>query len=286
VLGLARFAMKSPVHAGILAALIAVVPMGYLLSAPLVALVTLRYGFSTGTRVLICAMIGGGISWYLSGMPFQFIALPYIMILAVVLRETKSWSRTLIVGSILGAFIALGIELTLSEFFDALSSSFYEVSRQVEPEVASVFVEFGDMRAFYGVLFSRFQFESTVMLLVLSRYWQAHLYNPGGFKVEMQSMRFTAYEVAVLAVCVLIALVLKQSAAIMLFGIPLIFAGLVLLHGIVAKLKLGGQWLVAFYIALILVNQIIIPLLVLASIIDAALNIRARISDRADSDNE
>ena len=61
-MGLARFAMKSQLNAGVLAAGFAALPLLYALSAALVALVTLRRGATEGTRVLLWSLAGGLVS--------------------------------------------------------------------------------------------------------------------------------------------------------------------------------------------------------------------------------
>jgi hypothetical protein len=141
------------------------------------------------------------------------------------------------------------------------------------------------LKPIVGYLILSSQVFESLLALLLARYWQAGLYNPGGLKAEMHVMRFSLLEAAFLVVAVALSFVI-QPAAIMLFGIPFIFAGMALMHGVVAKLKLGGQWLVALYIALVLFNQILVPLLVMLVLVDVFVNIRARIPERAEPDNE
>jgi hypothetical protein len=144
---------------------------------------------------------------------------------------------------------------------------------------------FESLKPVVGYMILGSQLMETLLALLLARYWQAGLYNPGGLKAEMHQLRFTAQEAVALIVAVALALFL-QPAAMMLFGIPFIFAGLAFMHGIVAKLKLGGQWLVALYIAMLPFNQIIVPLLVLIVLVDSFVDIRSRVAERPGSDDE
>jgi hypothetical protein len=284
VLGLARFAMKSPLHTGILAALLAVVPLLYVFSAALVALATLRHGLTAGTRILVFAFIGGLVSWQLSGVPLSLVVLAMGAILAVVLRETQSWSRTLLVGSVLGVVLAFLAQALFQEQFSALIESVRSMMI-IDEQGSAQWQVFESLKPVVGYMILGSQLMETLLALLLARYWQAGLYNPGGLKAEMHQLRFTAQEAVVLIVAVALALFL-QPAAMMLFGIPFIFAGLAFMHGIVAKLKLGGQWLVALYIAMLPFNQIIVPLLVLIVLVDSFVDIRSRVAERPGSDDE
>lgn len=284
MLGLARFAMKSPKHLGILAALFAVVPMLYVFSAALVALTTLRHGFTAGTRVLLWAMIGAIVSWQLSGVPFSMLVLSMATILAFVLRSTQSWSRTLLVGALLGIGLAVVAQGLFQEQFDAIVESIQALISEGDESSANWLV-MEMLRPSVGFVILSSQYFEALLALLLARYWQAGLYNPGGLKAEMHAMRFTWQEAIVWMVAISLA-IMYQPFAIMLLGIALIFAGMALIHAIVAKLKLGGQWIVAAYIALILFNQIILPLLVLAVLVDSVIDIRSRIPERTQSDNE
>lgn len=284
MLGLARFAMKSPLHTGILAAFLAAVPMLYLFSAALVALTTLRHGLTAGTRILAVAFLGGLVSWQLSGLPLSLVVLVLSALLALVLRESLSWSRTLLVGAVLGVVLAALAQAMFGMQFSAVIDSIQSaVAVNGSDSVEWRLLEAAKSVAGYLVMSS--QFLETILAVLLGRYWQAGLYNPGGLKAEMHQLRFTVQEVVALTIAVIAAFVL-QPAALMLFGIPLIVVGMATMHGIVAKLKLGGQWLVALYIALILFNQIIVPLLIMLVLVDTFFDIRSRIRPRPESDNE
>jgi len=284
VLGIARFAMKSPLHTGILAALFAVVPVLYVFSAALVALTTLRFGLTAGTRILIFAFVGSLVSWFLSGVPLSLLVLVLVTFLAVTLRETQSWGRTLLVSVVLGLIFAMISQSLFQDLLDSLMNIFQQIVSAGRVGSAQwQLIEAIKPMAGYILLTS--QIAEALLALLLARYWQAGLFNPGGLKAEMHSLRFTWQEASLLIVAMLIAL-LMQPGALMLFGIPFIFAGMALIHGIVAKLKLGGQWLVAMYIGLFLLNQIIVPLLILFVLVDTFFDIRKRIPELPNKDNE
>lgn len=284
MLGLARFAMKSPTHTGVLAALLAAVPMLYVFSAALVALTTLRHGLTIGTRILAVALLGGLLSWLMTGIPLSLVVLVLVTLLAVVLRETKNWGRTLILGAGLGLLLAFLAQSIFQAQFSAILEAVQNAITGGRTDSAE-WQLLESLKPVMGYLILTSQVMEGLLALLLARYWQAGLYNPGGLKAEMHSLRFSVTEIVALVIAIGLS-ILIQPAAIMLFGIPFIFAGMALMHGVVAKLKLGGQWLVALYIALILFNQILVPLLVLAVLVDTFVDIRSRIPQRPGSDNE
>lgn len=284
MLGLARYAMKSPLQTGVLAALFAVIPMLYLLSAALVALTTLRHGLSYGTRILVSALFGGVISWYLTGVPLSLLVLVLSAVMAEVLRVTEGWARTMVFGSLVGLLLAFIAQSVFEPQFNSILDSIQQVlivggSKTQEWHVLE------SVRPWVGYLVVGTQVMEALLSLLLARYWQAGLYNPGGLKAEMRELRFTRQEVFFLAGATLVSL-LYLPGAIVLFGVPLVFVGLALMHGIVTKLRLGGQWLVAIYISALLFSQYILPLLVLVVIVDSMFDIRSRIPERTKSDNE
>src|SRR5690606_20902856 len=110
---------------------------------------------------------------------------------------------------------------------------------------------------------------TSVLCLLLARYWQAALYNPGGFGVEFRALRYPA-GVTTLLVAVAVGLIvfgLQLRTWSMICVIPLTFAGLALIHARVAVRGGGSTWLVIFYIAW-LIFDLVKLLVVLAAVAD------------------
>ena len=118
---------------------------------------------------------------------------------------------------------------------------------------------------------------TAVLCLLLARYWQALLYNPGGFGGECKALY---YPPAVAALLALLTVGLASMGAsyrtwAMICVIPLMFAGLALVH---ARAEVRGQgkgWLAFFYVAWLIFDPV--KLLVLfAAIADSWINFRQR----------
>ncbi|BBI52155.1 hypothetical protein HORIV_45760 [Vreelandella olivaria] len=118
---------------------------------------------------------------------------------------------------------------------------------------------------------------AAILCLALARSWQAGLYNPGGFREEFHALRLTPKELAVLAVIGVIGMLLGAHAVAMLGWIPLLVAGVALVHGFIGIKGMNGLWLVAFYVLLITTWPTILIVLLLG-LIDTFANVRARLA--------
>ena len=103
------------------------------------------------------------------------------------------------------------------------------------------------------------------------------MYNPGGFREEFHALRLTPKELAVLVVIGVIGMLLGAHALAMLGWIPLLVAGVALVHGFIGIKGMNGLWLVAFYVLLITTWPTILIVLLLG-LIDTFANVRARLA--------
>jgi hypothetical protein len=122
---------------------------------------------------------------------------------------------------------------------------------------------------------------SVTLCLMLGRWWQSLLYNPGGFKDEFQSFRLPQPLVIVLLV---VAIGLGMLGVdywfwALIVALPFIFAGFGLVHGLAAKRQLNGVWLGFFYFSWLLLDPLKLVLL-LAVIVDSWYDLRARVTNR------
>ncbi|MCH2994031.1 hypothetical protein K3W78_14720, partial [Listeria monocytogenes] len=90
-------------------------------------------------------------------------------------------------------------------------------------------------------------------------YWQASLYNPGGFGREFRSLRLAPAVAVILLLGAVVVPALEVQAAVLgpLCSVPLIIAGVALGHGLIAPKRLAGGWLVGLYLAVLLLGNLI-----------------------------
>ncbi|BES72611.1 hypothetical protein RE428_36290 [Marinobacter nanhaiticus D15-8W] len=278
---LAQFAMRGPLQASGVAAVTTAVPLLFWIGAAVVGLVILRLGLSQGLNVGLWALLPAlGWSWF-GNDPTALFVLVQVVVMVAVLRATTSWEKTLLTGS--GLALVTGVLLPV--FFPQLLKDLVDTAvafyQQYNPDVASELG--GRLESVVGRVMTASMAGTYLIIAVavalLARNWQAKLYNPGGFRAEFHALRLSR-PVAVLCVAAMfIAPVLDLNPVLVSWaaGLPLLIAGLGMIHGIVGARKMSVQWLVLFYIALVLLSPSLMLLLLILAFVDSWLDFRGRI---------
>ncbi|MCK2149169.1 MULTISPECIES: hypothetical protein [Marinobacter] len=279
---LAQFVMRGPLQASAVAAVTTAVPLLFWIGAAVVGLVILRLGISKGLNVGLWALLPAlGWSWF-GQDPTALAVLLQVMLMASVLRTTLSWERALLGGSFLAIVTGLMLPVIYPGLLDDLVQagvSFYE---QYNADVARTLG--GDLeqviRDTMNASMAGTYLATGIGMTMLARSWQAGLYNPGGFRSEFHALKLSPAVAVVCAVIMVIGPVLGLNSMLLVWvaGTPLFLASLALIHGIVGRKKLSGQWLVLFYIALVLLGPSLMILLVVLAFVDSWLDIRKRIT--------
>lgn len=296
--GLANFIMRGRLQALV----VAVAGAGSLLfcwiSAAAIALVTLRRGAGQGGWLLLWAVLPAGALMLAFGDSGPLALLLGTGALALVLRLTVSLPLAILasvpVGLVTGWAVAVFGGPVLEQmllFFDQFLGS---LEQQMAAEGATVVtlprptaLQVAGMLGAANAVFS-------VLCLLLARWWQAALYNPGGFGSEFRALYYPPAVSSLLVVAALglasLGLEYRSWAAICV--VPLTAAGLALLHARVAIRGRGAGLLTGFYIAWVLFDLAKI-MVVIAALADSWLGFRQRwqasigtdVSRRDDSDD-
>lgn len=268
---LAEFVMKGRRQAIIAVMLLGCIPLLNFLSAVIVALVVLRKGLQEAGFVLVWAILPIGV-WAMAGDPVPLIVLLGICGLASLLRETESWEFTLLAAIAVGASVEIYLRLqpaVLDLVFQQLES--YLETNNLQGIPIEDLREL--MTSFIGAVYMFF----SVVLLMLARWMQASLYNPGGFQVEFHGLRIEQKVGLLLVGLMLLANfgVLIPSAWSVYLILPLLFSGVALIHAMVARKKLSSMWLAAFYAFLVM--PVVVNMVVLLALVDSWYDFRARV---------
>lgn len=269
--GLAEYVMTGRRQAMIAVLLLGLIPLANLLNPVVVGLVTLRKGFKEGIVIFAWAFLPV-VAWAVTGDVVPVMMLLGITCLAVLLRETESWEFVLL------AAIAVGL---MVEFYFRLQPEVLNVLiSQVDEYLQSNNQQGIDIEQVRNVMLSVmgavYMFLS-IVLLMLARWMQASLYNPGGFQQEFHRLRIEQ-RVALPLVGVLLLMSFGEfipSGWVLYLVLPLIISGVALVHGVAALKKLPGMWLVTFYLVLML--PYMMQFLVLLALIDSWYDFRSRL---------
>ena len=280
---LAEFIMRGRMQATLVVVVGAALPLLFWLSAAAGSLVLLRRGWSDAIGILVWALLPA-IGWWYFGEPRTLLVLLGALGLALLLRANLSWNRVLLCSVVLGLVYGLVLGAVFREPIEAMALELQKLMPQMLEGVHQQMSV--DERArldsliapvLTGLIAALLQIVS-LLSLMLGRFWQAQLYNPGGFGREFRALRLPPPLAMLLLVGMLLGPNLGPQMAMLtpLCSVPLAFAGIALLHGMVAQGRLGKFWLVGLYITLLLFMQLTYPLLVVLAIVDSLFDFRGR----------
>lgn len=285
--------------ASTLALISLLLPPVSIVSSAAVALVTLRRGAFEGLFVLLCSCAAAAILGLLLLRGYQF-ALFYglvlwmpVWVISVVLREGRHLSLAVEIAVLIGVLGVLFFYLYQDEpatMWQALLVQMFKPMLEAPAEMPvgdfeqslAVFAHYmtGIVAAgsVYGLLFGLF----------LGRWWQATLYNPGGFRQEYLSLNTPPW-LAIASIIVLTTAWLDSGTAsevawniVILLFVLYTFIGAAVLHSILSGMKSGRFGVPMFYMTLVLIPHAMLPV-ALIGLIDAWLNLRNKFSKQTDA---
>jgi len=253
--------------------LLSLLPLLSWLGASLLALITLRQGAQRG--VLIAALSAAVLALaygLLIGLPQ--VVLPLVLelwlptlILAWWLRRTVSLSSTLSLAALL-AGLAVGLLYLVYPDQQALWAPLLEQLKDMAQDQSSqaqeLVLAFGEhvLPLMTGILVLGFS-GTVIMALLLARWLQALLYNPGGFQREFHALNLSR-SLALVAAGLLVAALFVGNGLVhdLAFVVSAVFAlqTLALVHAVVASRSGSRMWFVGLYLLLPLLFEVAVAL--------------------------
>lgn len=273
---LANFAMRSRWNAVLAALALSFAPLLSFLASAIVALVTLRKGANEGALVLAVSllpalMFGDGIMLSNYGMIIAVYAA------ALALRQTVSLLNSITVAALASAGLILGIlgfaAESLLPIEQVLADSLSVQQSQLTVDEINQMAHLFTIQAL-GVGF----FLSIIASLFLGRWWQACLYNPGGFQQEFHQLRMQPLYVTTLFVLAFLAsqMSVDQASVSVLALLPIMMAALGLVHYLVKVNQTNVAWLILFYVSILVMSAFGMIMLLLIGIADSLFNFRQK----------
>ncbi|ANB02514.1 DUF2232 domain-containing protein [Ectothiorhodospira sp. BSL-9] len=262
-----------------------------LVSSSAVSLVTLRLGAAQGVAVAaLAALVLALIAWVAGlhpavGMITALVQWLPALVLAEVLRRTFSWAITLAVGIGIGCGVILLLHATVPNLpqmwlavLEQAVGPLFEQSGVTGSEREQAFLQAASLMT--GML-AAVSLLALSAALILARYWQAVLYNPGGFREEFHALSLGRVPAMMLVGLLLVAWL---ADSYLLFELSLVFLmafflhGLAVIHGTNARMNLSRIWLVFTYVLLALALPQMVILLATLGVMDSFLNLRGRLT--------
>jgi len=277
---LLHFILRGTLASGLLLAVCSAIPLLTWLAAAGGSLLLLRRGIAASQSALLLTLLPALLWWLAAGDPRILLILLGSFALAQLLRSYSSWLWVLLVSLLTGLAIALCLQLTFSDSLAALQAQLQQLLPQLG--LYQQMSEADQLRLaelmpplLVGVLATLLQIVS-LLCLMLSRYWQALLFNPGGFAHEFYALHLPKrVAFSLLALMLLIPGIWPMATVLIpLCSLPLLFAGISLVHAKLASKASGKFWLVGLYLSLLLFMQLAYPLLVVLALADSLFDFR------------
>ena len=280
--------------AAVAAILAALLPPVAWISGGVVALVVLHLGPQKGIQVMaIAAAAAIGLGWFVGGIQLVVLGLGVVLLLwmpvwlaAVTLRQTVSLSLSLQLITGLGALFVLVFQLAFPQMQTELASDFSEMIKPVIEQQPSDAAREELSRATDVVLplmpglLAAGMMMGSILSLILGRWWQAALYNPGGLAQEFRSLRLGRVLAGVGLLLMLIAAGTASSLAVMLTLVLLsvyLVQGVAIVHGIIDAKNISRGWLIGLYVMIFMLPHLVVLPLAVIGITDAWIDYRQRL---------
>jgi hypothetical protein len=258
------------------------------ISAAVLALVTLRKGIGQGAWLLAWAVLPAGALLYAYGDSGPLTLLLGTMVLAAVLRQSVNLPLSVLASVPVGVVTGLGIAALGGDYLDQIVAMFGDFLATMEQQLSQggeqVVLARPDARQVAGILGAGTAV-SSVLCLLLARYWQAALYNPGGFGQEFRALYYPpAITTALALAAIALASIGPQYRTwAVICMVPLALAGFALVHARAAWRGQGKGWLIGFYLAWLLLDPVKL-LVVFAAVADSWFNFRRRWTPKPGTD--
>ena len=257
------------------------------LSPSTVGLVTLKKGLVEGCVVALWALLPILLGWFVSDLEayganrlltiVSCFSLVIAVLVAQILRITMSWQWSLIAVVVASVVATLSLIIILPEGLEQLTPKVISLlSGGFNTEVANDIIK---QKLFVLSLLAWGLVLTAVVSLIVSRWWQGLVFNPGGFVKEFHSLRLDArVGLGTMLVVVFGFLFYREHAMwFQLATVPLLVAGIALAHHIASVLKLSATFLFFMYTGLLLFSPAFALILICLGFVNSQLNLRAKL---------
>jgi hypothetical protein len=201
-----------------------------------------------------------------------------IMVIAASLHSVyASWQWTLIatvvVAIICAALFGFLMAADVTELL-VIAQQIFEAMQSADTPVASAISEplvLGLVAVILAV--------GCVMSLLLARWWQSAVYNPGGFQKEFHGFTISSKIAVILLALFLIGRLIPEGYQLWadLALLPFLLAGIAMIHSTIKLYGLGGQWVAILYVGLIFMGKPVTLVLAGLGLADSLIDLRSRL---------
>jgi hypothetical protein len=272
------------------------------ISILIAALVTLRKGAFEGALVLIAATVPYLISYFASTATpdqaqlalamFGVVILSNVLtwLFAVILRKYSNWSFTLELSAFLGV-LAVGIvhliypeiqnwwgaqlQVYFAKTMEAVGTANKDtvaVANELPVQAIQAAKQYVTGFIAVSILFN------ALLQLVIARWWQAIMFNPGGLRKELYQIRFGHIAGLVFVFGLVLAYFGNSFAldAMPVLYVMFFLAGISLLHRLIGVTRNSWLWIILIYMGIIWLFPLSLVIIAMIALLDSGVDFRKR----------
>ena len=278
---LAEFILRGRLQALIVALVGSFFP---LISSAAIALVSLSKGAKEGillflwiSLALVLIQQAGSENPLLTAV--SIASLGIMVVAAIVHKVLASWQWTLLAIVVAAVIISLAFGILMGSSVTSLVAAAQDMLANVKNQEQDTQLSIELTESMLLGLVATILAIGSMMSLMLARWWQAGIYNPGGFQKEFHSFTIEVKVAVLLVAIVLTGQLLPNSSQLWaeLAALPLLVAGIALVHFTVKLFGQGKQWLAFVYVGMIMVGKPVTLILVVLGLTDSLIDLRSRL---------
>lgn len=273
-----------------------VLPPFLIMGLAVLGLVTMRRGGREGLLVLLgCVALLGAVALLLTqSVRLDLIVLVFLglatWVIAMVYRLmlTPAWMINAV--GIIGLVCVAGFYLVVADpeaFWQVFLDQYFR-PLFVEQQLLQSRSDFDKLIAMLARILTGGMVAMICILLItsllLARWWQAMLYNPGGFRREFYALRL-GHVTASAMVALLVVSLFEKSALLTdmmtVFWLLFFFQGLAVMHNLVGVMGMGISWLVGLYLLILVVPSYASLVISGLGLVDSWFDFRRRLPKKA-----
>lgn len=294
---LAAFIMKGRLQSIMTTSMLALLALLFfpvnIVSSAAVALVTLRLGGREGFLVLVVSGLAVSLLTLLLVGNFQigflYAAMLWgfwlaIWLIAILLREGRRLALTIEATVILGVMVVLAVYLIHPQpavIWREVLSVALQFMQQSQPDLGMV-MDQEALEAMSHMMTGNFTasiVSSLLLGLFLARWWQALLFNPGGFGAEFLTLKghtqLALTTIAGFAIALLTTGWIGEISrnVVSVLSVLYLFIGIAIMHSVLGATRGRGYLLPLFYVMLVIARPLL-GIVLLCGLTDSWLDLR------------
>ena len=249
-----------------------------------VGLVSLSKGVTQGFWLFMWVSLPLVLMHYVSAdnpllITVSIASLGLMVVTAAMHKALASWQWTILTAVVASSLIALACGLLMQEHVEALISQVKQFLGEMSSGQNQTAVKLVMTQSMLLGLVAMILSVGSIISLMVSRWWQSLIQNPGGFQKEFHNFKIESKIAALLIVAIVLGMLLPKEHQfwVQMIALPLLLAGIALIHYAVSFQGLGGHWLVLLYVTLLLFGATIAVFIVVLAAVDSYLDLRSRL---------